>query len=183
MCAFCRKENFFFFLCFQSLQRELSLFLFYDWPKKWRILFACFLSPRLCIVFPFYFSGLSPPVLLSVVFKVSSIATCFAVLTNHWIAWNHLLVTHLRVSKMFSSLSLLSFFWSYSLKHSALYRIVLSHCTPSHFTCGSIYAHCVLWYTVKFKVVCGNTVSVGMCMPCVMVHCTWHTVLTYVSAC
>jgi len=29
--------------------------------------------------------------------------------------------------------------------------MVLSHFIPSHFTCGPLCAHFVLWYAVKFK--------------------------------
>ena len=76
--VFVERTTFFFFLCFFFPQITLSVLVFVLWlAQKARNLIFSFFSLQDCaMVFPVYFSRLSPLVLQSVDFKNSSNTTC-----------------------------------------------------------------------------------------------------------
>jgi len=188
-----RKESFFFSsLCsLLSLWREHLFFLFSPQITKYpcfcfligpeseesHLLF--FLSLRLC-------RGLlsCPHKCFSLLIsKIQVMPLVFQFwLVYHWITWNHLPVTHLRASKIFSSpISRVSFrvtAWS-TVFYTGWCLVTL----PLHTSGVDLYVHTLccgmLWHS---RVMCGNTVIIRMCISFVMVLCMWHTVLTCVSA-
>lgn len=160
----------------------MSLFLFSDWPRKWGISFALF---SLFEIVPwssqFIFPGCPHQCFSLLISKIQVMPLVQFWLRYHWMTWNHLPVLHLRASKIFSSpISRVSFrVTSWSTVFHTLWCLVTLPLLTSRV---DLYVHTLfcglLWNS---KVMCGNTVIIRMCMSCVMVHCTWHTVLTCVS--